>query len=858
MKKFLSLVLALVMTMSLVTVSAGAKDFTDSSKINYAEAVDVLSDAKVIDGYAEGDFRPTATLTRGAAAKIICNLILGPTTAGALVADAAPYKDVPTNNTFAGYIAYCQKAGIISGYADGTFKPANSLTGYAFMKMLLGALGYDASREGYTGPNWSIAVGKRALNAGLADDLVGDFNGVKAVTREEACLYAFNTLKATMVEYDNNNSVTVNGITFTNKSTAKDMKSDKDKKSDETIKKDGLMQFAEKYFTDLKKTSKGNDAYGRPATEWKNKNTVIGTYADTADYVFTAKVSKKDLYNTVGKDVYDDLTAKTDATKLTVWVDGDDSVIAKADIGDYMDKNSTAKIGDGAYTGNGVLTEVTVDDDNNVTIVIINTYVLKATDDYSSKKEEVAVEVVDGKNVVSLTDSKLSADDFDVADVKEDDYILATGVVTGTKLDVKDIAMATVETGKVTSYSNGKDVTLGGTTYKYNENISEDADNGKGVSYAINEDATVVLDAYGYIIYVDEAKASSNDYVYIREFAKVGDFTNSKDLKADAVFADGTRETIVVKNDDVLDDHSDAGWYTYTKKSSGKYELTDAVAAEKDIREISVNGTDVKLTENGKSYIGNSTTTKANKSTTFVVFDDGDVNVYTGISNVPTIKTNVEKGVTKLTAYAVMDNETFAKYVYIDATNAKQSDKNKSSSDKVYLLDFDRTATDADDNEYYQYNAIVNGEETKIKLDADEMGTAFSKANAKKVLFKLYDSVRYDAKTGYVTDMDVVDDDDYMDKTMTDAAVDYKNGVLTIAGEDFVVADSYKIYLVVDAAVEGINDNDDDWTVSAVTASGLKAELKGYEVDGSFVSEETDDELVALYVHVSDATPVTK
>ena len=33
MKKFLSLVLALVMTMSLVTVSAGAKDFSDSTKI---------------------------------------------------------------------------------------------------------------------------------------------------------------------------------------------------------------------------------------------------------------------------------------------------------------------------------------------------------------------------------------------------------------------------------------------------------------------------------------------------------------------------------------------------------------------------------------------------------------------------------------------------------------------------------------------------------------------------------------------------------------------------------------------------------------------------------------------------------
>ena len=250
MKKFLSLVLALVMTMSLVTVSAGAKDFTDNSKINYAEAVDVMSAVKVIDGYAEGDFRPSTTLIRGAAAKIICNLILGPTTAGALVADAAPYKDVPTNHTFAGYIAYCQKEGIISGYADGTFRPANSLTGYAFMKMLLGALGYDGEVEGYTGPNWSVNVAKRALNIGLADDLVGDFNGVKAVTREEACLYALNTMTANMVEYDSKTSVSAGNTTVVIAGPkAKDMTNTA---KTETIKDDGKMQFAGKYFEDLK------------------------------------------------------------------------------------------------------------------------------------------------------------------------------------------------------------------------------------------------------------------------------------------------------------------------------------------------------------------------------------------------------------------------------------------------------------------------------------------------------------------------------------------------------------------------------------------------------------------------------
>ena len=77
------------------------------------------------------------------------------------------------------------------------------------MKMLLGALGYKAENEGYTGANWSINVAKRALNVGLDDDLNGSFNGVKAVNREEACLYAFNTLKATMVEYEKNSTVTV-------------------------------------------------------------------------------------------------------------------------------------------------------------------------------------------------------------------------------------------------------------------------------------------------------------------------------------------------------------------------------------------------------------------------------------------------------------------------------------------------------------------------------------------------------------------------------------------------------------------------------------------------------------------------
>ena len=87
MKKFLSLVLTLALALSLVTVSAGATDFEDDGDITYQEAIDVIAGLGIVDGYSDGTFGPDEVLTRGAAAKIICNLILGPTTASVLSAN---------------------------------------------------------------------------------------------------------------------------------------------------------------------------------------------------------------------------------------------------------------------------------------------------------------------------------------------------------------------------------------------------------------------------------------------------------------------------------------------------------------------------------------------------------------------------------------------------------------------------------------------------------------------------------------------------------------------------------------------------------------------------------------------------
>ena len=587
MKKFLSLVLALVMTMSLVTVSAGAKDFTDNSKINYAEAVDVLSEAKVIDGYADGAFNPSNTLTRGAAAKIICNLILGPTAASALVADAAPYKDVAANHPFAGYIAYCQKTGIISGYADGTFKPANSLTGYAFMKMLLGALGYDAANEGYTGANWSINVAKQAISIGLNDGLKGEFNGVKAVNREEACLYAFNTLNATMVEYTNQTIVIANGTVKTDK-VAKDMENNA---RTETIKDDNKMQFAEKYFTNLEKEPTADD-FGRPANKWTYKNTDIGTYVDyslmVAEYV--GGVSGKEVYNKLGK-------TAVEKYDLTVTVDGNADKEVLANIAKDNKDDLTG-------TDTGVLTQVFVnDDEKEAAVVEINTYLGIADGDYSAKKDEADFTVYglskEGKTYTKVAFNKdgtlkttsdnasfkVSGEDFDVSKVEEDDAYLFT--VAGGEVQTF-VPAETIKDTEITSFKKGSNVTVGGTKYEFNaaayyDNEALKVYTGEKNNDTINlKDTTynVYLDTYGNLIGLEEVDAVDN-YVFITGADENSSNLATKTTDANAIFLDGTSKVIEVsktKGDGI--DNADISpvinkWFTYTVDKNGVYTLKD-------------------------------------------------------------------------------------------------------------------------------------------------------------------------------------------------------------------------------------------------------------------------------------------
>ena len=175
MKKLLALVLALVMSMSLVTISNAA--FKDADKIDYKEAVDVMNAVGVFIGDEKGNFNAKENLTREQAAKIIAYLELGDKAADALVGSAT-FTDVASTRWSAGFIGYCAQAGIVSGNGDGTFSPAGQLTALQFGKMLLVELGYDADTEKLVGTDWAINTSKLMATAKLMDGIDGSVNQV--------------------------------------------------------------------------------------------------------------------------------------------------------------------------------------------------------------------------------------------------------------------------------------------------------------------------------------------------------------------------------------------------------------------------------------------------------------------------------------------------------------------------------------------------------------------------------------------------------------------------------------------------------------------------------------------------------
>ena len=211
MKKLLALVLALVMSMSLVTISNAA--FSDADKIDHKEAVDVMNALGVINGMPDGSFAPAGNVTRAEMAKMITIILLGDVDASAFVGTTTDLKDI--NGHWAeGFIKYCYSQGVIAGRGDGTFAPNANVTASEAAKMLLVAIGYDADIQQYVGADWKINVARDAQTKRFYADLKG-LTADKTLTRDEAAQMIYNAIQADGVEIKKGWNSEDNKITYT-------------------------------------------------------------------------------------------------------------------------------------------------------------------------------------------------------------------------------------------------------------------------------------------------------------------------------------------------------------------------------------------------------------------------------------------------------------------------------------------------------------------------------------------------------------------------------------------------------------------------------------------------------------------
>jgi hypothetical protein len=114
-------------------------NFTDVLHADYFyEAVCYLYAYGAISGYADGTFRPYNSTTRGQLTKIVVVAFNYP-----LYTPPTPtFSDVPATHTFYGYIETAVYEGLVSGYADGTFRPQNDITRGQLAKIVVEAVGW--------------------------------------------------------------------------------------------------------------------------------------------------------------------------------------------------------------------------------------------------------------------------------------------------------------------------------------------------------------------------------------------------------------------------------------------------------------------------------------------------------------------------------------------------------------------------------------------------------------------------------------------------------------------------------------------------------------------------------------------
>ena len=824
LKRALSLLLSSTLVLGMLVMgssAAGYQDVDDSNKNQ--EAIEVLQAVGIMTGDQNGNFNPDGSITRNEMAVIMAHLL---NLDYDYYRGTNPFTDVP--EWAAPYVAACAAEGVVAGIGNGQFGGDQKVTAAQASLMIMKALGYFQNAEDF-GTDWQVATIRQASYIDLFNNI--NANAESALTRAQVAQLVLNGLKAKMVDFTGDKGIQIGDVTVGYKAeyTAKTSAAAKYNTID-----DGTTNIAENdqyyiqlgeelYNGSLKLNSKASDVFGRPARDWEYDGKDIGTYAkyELMAKEYTTEVTGEDLYDLLGKSTIADYG-------FALYIDGEtekDVLNHVSDAEAYFTAGNLVKTNSETVgaTGNGVLTQVFVDNQaKEITVVIVNTYVAVATEDYDAKTEDVELKVwgiEDAgkkqyvKNVDSseIVDFVASAEDFDVADVEEDDVFLVT-VAEGVLQTMT--APKVIADTEITSFKQGSNLTTGGTKYSFADtacydgaalkaytNTSDPQINLKDTTY------NVILDAYGYVIGVEEIDPAEN-YVFVTGYD--GNYSNLATKTADvgAIFTDGTMKTIKVnvsKSDeklfeDVLSspienainnsaaDYNAAivnTWCTYTVNDEGVYTLTiaenqgvdtiDASNADTsktltiDKGHISLTGKSGRVYGNDDSVYLNVDTKKidtASDATATIIEDVESVTV--GVKNVNLEVAEIGKGSEAkdyvpvnevytlhnsngwvIAAVVIGENQgTSSSYAFASSANVNQESYDKESKEYTWTRE-----------------VVINGELTEISYVGDSIDeidtTSMPQGKWFKVTYYADGTVK---ETEDLTSKFTATDDEYIDE----------------------------------------------------------------------------------------------
>ena len=102
----------------------------------FYQYIETAAHNEIVSGYSDGTFRPQNNVTRGQLSKIVVIAAQWPP-----ISPTEPtFSDVPIGSPFYEYVETAYDRGIISGYADGTFRPGNNATRGQISKIVYLAL----------------------------------------------------------------------------------------------------------------------------------------------------------------------------------------------------------------------------------------------------------------------------------------------------------------------------------------------------------------------------------------------------------------------------------------------------------------------------------------------------------------------------------------------------------------------------------------------------------------------------------------------------------------------------------------------------------------------------------------------